>query len=49
MTFELVKKTKKKTKVTTLGTAPVSGGDATLTSKPSKVLKKTDHDRLRRR
>ncbi len=38
--FELVKKTKKKSKVTTLGTAALSGGDATLTLKPNKVLNK---------
>jgi hypothetical protein len=41
VTFELVKKTRKKTKVTTLGTVPLSGGDATLTVKPHKVLKKS--------
>ena len=35
-----MKKTKKKVKVTTLGTAAVSGGEATLTLKASKVLNK---------
>ncbi len=38
--FELVKKTKKTTKKTVLGTVPASGGAATLTVKLSKVLKK---------
>ena len=40
VTFELLKKTKKKVKVTTLGKTPVSGGEATLTLSGSKVLKK---------
>jgi hypothetical protein len=40
VTFEILKKTKKTVKVTTLGTAPVIGGDATLTLNTSKVLKK---------
>jgi Bacterial Ig-like domain (group 3) len=39
--FELVKTSKKKTKVTTLGTMAVSAGDATLTTKAKKVLHKT--------
>jgi hypothetical protein len=38
--FESQKKVKKKTKVTTLGTAPVIRGDATLTLKANQVLKK---------
>ena len=38
--FESQKKVKKKTKVTTLGTAPVIHGDATLTLKANRVLKK---------
>ena len=37
VTFELVTTTKKKVKVTTLGTAAVSGGEATLTLKANKV------------
>ena len=41
MTFELVKKTKKKVKLTMLGTVPLSGGDALLTVKPRSVLKKS--------
>ena len=40
MTFELLKKTKKKVQVTTLGRSPVSGGEATLTLSGSKILKK---------
>ena len=40
VTFELVTKTKKKVKVTRLGTAAVSGGEATLTLTASKVLNK---------
>jgi hypothetical protein len=40
VTFELVKQTKKKSKVTTLGTVMLSSGDATLSVKPNKVLKK---------
>ena len=40
VTFELVTKTKKKVKVTTLGKAAVSGGEATLTLKANKVLQK---------
>ncbi len=39
VTFEFVKKQRKKVKVTTLGTATLSGGAATLTFKPSQVLK----------
>jgi subtilisin family serine protease len=39
--FELVKTSKKKTTVTTLGTMAVGGGDATLTTKAKKVLHKT--------
>ena len=41
MTFELVKISKKKTKVTTLGTVSVSGGDAILTVKAKQVVHKT--------
>ena len=37
VTFELVTTIKKKVKVTTLGTAAVSGGEATLTLKANKV------------
>ncbi len=40
VTFEVIKKSKKKTKVTTLGTAGVSGGNATITVKARNVLKK---------
>ena len=40
VTFELVTTTKKKVKVTTLGTAAVSGGEATLTLKANKVPRK---------
>ncbi len=40
VTFELVKKTRKKTKVTTLGTLPLSGGVATLSVKANKVRNK---------
>ena len=40
VTFELVTTTKKKVKVTTLGTAAVSGGKATLTLKANKVPQK---------
>ena len=40
VTFEFVKKHGKKVKVTTLGTAALSGGEATLTFKPNKVLNK---------
>ena len=40
VTFELVTTTKKKVKVTTLGTAAVSGGEATLTLKANKVPQK---------
>ena len=40
VTFELLKKTKEKVRVTTLATAPVSGGEAMLTLSRSKVLKK---------
>ncbi len=38
VTFEFVKKQGKKIKVTKLGTAALSGGTATLTFKPTKVL-----------
>ena len=38
--FELVKKTRKKTKVTTLGTMQLRGGDATLPVKSKQVLNK---------
>jgi large repetitive protein len=38
VTFEFVKKLGKKVKVTTLGTAALSGGAATLTFNPTKVL-----------
>ena len=41
MTFELLKKSRKNVKVTTLGTASVTGGQATLTFKASKVMKKS--------
>ena len=37
VTFELSKKSKKKVKMTTLGRVAVSGGEATLTLKASKV------------
>ena len=40
VTFELVKKTRKKVKVTRLGTAAVDGGVAMLTVKTKKVLNK---------
>ena len=40
VTFELVTTTKKKVKVTTLGTAAVSGGEATLTLKANKLPQK---------
>ena len=40
VTFEFVKKHRKKVKVKTLGTAELSGGEATLTFKPNQVLKK---------
>jgi large repetitive protein len=40
VTFELVKKVKKKVKVTTLGTAAVSGGAATVMVPANKVLNK---------
>ena len=40
VTFELVTTSKKKVKVTTLGTAAVSGGEATLTLKANKVPQK---------
>jgi hypothetical protein len=40
VTFELVKKIKKKVKVTTLGTVAVNGGDAMLTVKSKSVLNK---------
>ena len=38
VTFEFVKKHRKKVTVTTLGTAELSGGEATLTFKPNQVL-----------
>ena len=38
VTFEFVKKHRKKVKVKTLGTAELSGGEATLTFKPNQVL-----------
>ncbi|MFI5460158.1 MAG: beta strand repeat-containing protein, partial [Isosphaerales bacterium] len=38
--FEFVKKHRKKVTVKTLGTAELSGGEATLTFKPNQVLKK---------
>ena len=40
VTFEYLKKHRKKVKVKTVGTAAVINGDATLTVKPNKVLKK---------
>ena len=40
VTFEFVKKHGKKVKVTTLGTAALNGGEATLTFKPNQVLNK---------
>ncbi len=40
VTFEILKKVKKKVKTTTLGKLPVNGGQATLTLKLNKVLKK---------
>ena len=40
VTFEFAMKHRKKVKVTTLGTAALSGGEATLTFKPNQVLKK---------
>jgi hypothetical protein len=40
VTIELVTKIKKKEKITTLGTAAISGGEATLTLRASKVLHK---------
>lgn len=40
VTFETIKKHGKKLKVTTLGTAAVGGGDATLTVKTKSLLKK---------
>ena len=42
-------KKKKKIKTKVLGTAAVSGGDATVTLKPKLVLGKVDHDHLQRR
>jgi hypothetical protein len=41
VTFEFVKRVRKTVKVKTLGTATVSGGEATLTFKPNAVLNKT--------
>ena len=40
VTFEFVKKHRKKVTVKTLGTAELSGGEATLTFKPNQVLNK---------
>ena len=40
VTFELLTKKRKKIKTKVLGTAAVSGGDATLTVKPKLVLSK---------
>ncbi len=40
VTFELVKKIRKKAKLTTLGSATVSNGNATVTLKADKVLRK---------
>jgi trimeric autotransporter adhesin len=40
VTFELITKKKKKIKTSVLATAAISGGDATLTFKPQKVLGK---------
>jgi hypothetical protein len=40
VTFELLNKSKKKTKVITLGKAALSGGEATLSLKASKVTKR---------
>jgi hypothetical protein len=40
VTFEFLTKRRNKVKVTKLGTAPLSGGEATLTFKPNQVLKK---------
>ena len=40
VTFEFVKKQRKKVKLTTLGTAALRGGAATLTFKPNNVLNK---------
>ena len=41
VTFELITKKKKKVTTKVLGTAAVSGGDATLTVKPKLVLGQT--------
>ena len=41
VTFEFVKRVRKTVKVKTLGTATVSGGEATLTFKPNAVLNET--------
>ena len=41
VTFELLKKTRKKVKVTTLGTVAVTGGQATLLLKASRVAQKS--------
>ena len=49
VSFELLTKKRKKIQTKDLGTASVSGGEATLTVKPKKVLGKSDHDRLQRR
>ena len=40
VTFEFVKKHGKKVKLTTLGTAPLSGGTASMTFRPNQVLNK---------
>ena len=49
VTFELLTKKKKKIKTKVLGSAAVSGGDATLTVKRQARLEQGDHDRLQRR
>ena len=49
VTFEFVKKHRKKVKVKTLGTAELSGGAATLTFKPNQVLNEAADDRVQRR
>jgi hypothetical protein len=41
VTFEFIKKHRKRIKLKALGTAALSGGDATLTFKPKKLLHKT--------
>ena len=49
MTFEFVKKNGRKFKVTSLGTAALRGGAATLSFKPNQVLKQAADDHLQRR